>query len=191
MKESRYKIKSELNTTIALITDTHNRKAAVALQSLQRVASDLIAVAGDFVLGHRPQRRGSLLNCSMVEQQKNVLPFLSSCMAIAPTYVSLGNHEAFLREDDLEMIRATGVVLLDNTFVRANWNLLIGGLSAGHVVDYREYRVRYYQENGDVIRYPSRSNKELPKWYDVDDSWLSEFEKQEGYKILLSHHPEY
>lgn len=122
MKESRYKIKSELNTTIALITDTHNRKAEVALQSLQRVAPDLIAVAGDFVLGHRPQLRGSLLNCSMVEHQKNVLPFLSSCVAIAPTYVSLGNHEAFLREDDLEMIRATGVVLLDNTFVRANGN---------------------------------------------------------------------
>ena len=46
--------------------------------------------------------------------QENVIPFLRSCAAIAPTYLSLGNHELHLTEKDLSLIADTGVTVLDN-----------------------------------------------------------------------------
>lgn len=54
---------------------------------------------------------------SPLETQENVLPFLSGCAAIVPTYLSLGNHEWMLDQTDLETIRTTGITVLDNSWI--------------------------------------------------------------------------
>jgi len=69
----------------------------------------LICLAGDFIYGSHP-----VDDRSPLETQENVLPFFRACASLAPTFMSLGNHEQMLDAVDLERIRSTGVVVLDN-----------------------------------------------------------------------------
>ena len=189
MLETVYKLNVGRTLCIALLADIHARDGREFLQVLKRKKPDIIAIPGDFVHGKSPQESGIMTRESLVRFQKNVIPLLEECTRIAPTYASLGNHEAFLDAEDCRLIEDTGVVLLDNAF-RKTENFVIGGLTAGHVINYRQYR-GVYQKHGGTERYPIRAKKEKPKWFDVEDKWLDEFEKQEDLKILLSHHPEY
>lgn len=112
------------------------------------------------------------------------MPFLTACASIAPTYVSLGNHEWMISDEDIEKVQETGVVMLDNSWVEER-GLVIGGLTSAIISNYREFR------QGKKERYPYRSRHSHPAFLMPDASWLTEFEQQEGYKILLCHHPEY
>lgn len=74
-------------------------------------------------------------------------------------FMVLGNHEWYLSEEDREVIRETGVTLLDHEYAAVtigDFPLLIGGLSTR-----------------------------------VQKGWLDEFDRKDGCKILLCHHPEY
>ncbi len=104
------------------------------------------------------------------ENYKNGLTVLKEAATCKPTFVSLGNHERKYKGDLVSMIRETGVTLLDNRAVTFQ-NIHIGGLSSGY--DWREEQANL---------------KETPK---PNLKWLAEFAKLDGYKILLSHHPEY
>lgn len=73
---------------LALLADLHGRNPAPVLQSLRRHPVSLICIVGDILYGSHPEGDRSPL-----ETQSNVLPFLSGCAAIAPTFLSLGNHE--------------------------------------------------------------------------------------------------
>ena len=129
---------------------------------------------------------------SPLETQTNVLPFLEACVSIAPTCLSLGNHEQIVDQADLDLLSSTGVTLLDNRWVEKD-GLIIGGLTSGYVTDYRAFRAA----SGSSARYPRQES--ISGISDVvtafhrkpDLSWLSAFAAQPGYKILLSHHPEY
>lgn len=111
--------------------------------------------------------------------QENVLPFLRACCGIAPTYLSLGNHELYLTEEDLRRIEATGVVVLDNEYVAVHSvGVLIGGLTSGYVMRQRAHLSSH--------RLTDSTERDI-----VFTSWLSDFAAQPGFKILLSHHPEY
>ena len=191
MKERIYSVPAELDLMIAVVTDLHARDGTEVIQSLEKRKPDLITIPGDFVHKKRPQKNGKTLDIPIVAFQNNVMPFLNSCREIAPTFVSLGNHEAVLDEDDLALVKSSGVTILDNTFQRFSPEVVIGGLTAGHVINYREYRASWFRTYGRTERYPSRSAVELPKWFNVEANWLSVFEQQDGYKILLNHHPEY
>ena len=185
MKETVYKIPSSVKRRIALLSDLHNRSFKAVLRSLRRRQPDLIAVTGDLLVGYRPKD-----NQLIVKSQKKVLPFLRACADIAPTYVSLGNHEWVVCEEDLELIRSTGVTLLDNSWVAAD-GIVIGGLTSGFVVDYRKFRECRRRATGQLQRYPKRRRSGRMSELLPDAAWLDEFEQQEGVKILLCHHPEY
>ena len=88
MVETNYIIKSA--PRIALLADFHNGDPQPVIASLKRHESDLdlIAIAGDLIYGAHPEDDKSPL-----DTQENVLKLLSSCTSIAPTYMSLGNHE--------------------------------------------------------------------------------------------------
>ncbi len=86
-----------------------------------------------------------------------------------PTFCSLGNHEFKHGLDVRCEIRASGAILLDNEFGEYG-GILIGGLTSGYEG----------KKQGRVKKTP------LPR-----TDWLDEFCTTEGYKILLSHHPEY
>ena len=119
-----------------------------------------------------------------IHQTKYVLPFLQACADIAPTFMSLGNHEWTLCDEDIAIMEETGVTVLDNSFVQYK-NVVIGGLSSAGVTMYREYR-KVKPE-----RYPHWDYGDRPDISDPDVAWLDNFCDQDGYKILLSHHPEY
>jgi predicted MPP superfamily phosphohydrolase len=41
------------------------------------------------------------------------------------------------------------------------------------------------------VRYPHHKEPKNFRKYPTDSKWLNDFEQADGYKILLSHHPEY
>ena len=94
---------------LALLSDLHNGDPAPVIASLQRHRPGLICITGDVLYGGRPEDDRSPL-----EMQANVLPFLRSCASIAPTFLSLGNHEWMVDQDDLDLLSSTGVTVLDN-----------------------------------------------------------------------------
>jgi predicted MPP superfamily phosphohydrolase len=95
--------------------------------------------------------------------------FLKECALKYFTCCSLGNHEFKYGADFREKIRQTGAVLLDNSYIRKG-SFVIGGLTTGFAE----------ASQGTFKRTP------MPK-----TKWLDGFCKQKGYRILLSHHPEY
>ena len=171
---------------LALLGDFHNGEAGPVLESLRASRPDLICIAGDVVYAKAPETG------LVVEEQRNVLPLLSGCVSIAPTFLSLGNHESILCEEDWERIRETGVVVLDNEWKR-HGELVIGGLTSHYVLDSRAYRLAHPSPDP----YHRRSNlqekiQERREWKPIDApdlSWLTPVPS--GYTILLSHHPEY
>ena len=65
---------------LALLTDLHNADPAPVITSLHSHRPSLICITGDLLYGSHPED-----NRSPLETQKNVLPFLSACAAIACT----------------------------------------------------------------------------------------------------------
>ena len=164
--------------TVALLADLHDRPYFSIIQSLSDHRPAIICIAGDVVFGD-PPKDGSLL----IQTQKYVLPFLRACSALAPTFLSLGNHEKAVCEDDLHRIRDTGCILLDNSWTTYN-GMVLGGLTSHLVLDFRRLREKKHE------RYPDRGSE--PRVIkEPETGWLEEFERQAGYRILLCHHPEY
>lgn len=179
MKETVYSIPVSISRTIALVADFHNTDPDPIIRSLSDYQPDMIAIAGDFLVGYRPQYPGLV-----IEQQTNVLPLFNACVKVAPTYVSLGNHECMVCDEDIELLRSTGAVVLDNSWVEEG-GIAIGGLTSAIVSNFRAFR------EGTGERYPYRERRPHGRNIQPELSWLDEFEAVPGYKILLCHHPEY
>ena len=145
-KETTYNIPGA--PSLALLSDLHNTDPALVVSSLRSHRPNLICITGDVLYGGRPE--GDL---SPLETQTNVLPFLAACTAIAPTFMSLGNHEWMVDQEDLAAIMATGVTLLDNRWIERD-GLVIGGLTSDYVTDYRRFKATQTTE----LRYPRRED---------------------------------
>jgi len=191
---SEYRIKAPVKLRAAVISDFHNSDPDKII-SLLRTGErpDLILIPGDIVLGYFPAK-GSLV----VEDCANILPFLHMCADIAPTYMSVGNHECILEDEDFELIRSTGAAILDNEWAEydaGGKTILIGGLTSALVLSYRKFRKEFNEErlfrNEERLIYPERKRPKGLSKYRTDSDWLDDFEAAEGYKILMCHHPEY
>ncbi len=178
MKTTTYKLNSPKisgKLRIALVSDLHDRCADTVIEALRREKPDIIAVVGDLT---------SRLDCIDGEtpccdnghpiSHSEAFRLLKAAVELAPTYYSLGNHELcghkyklnagrLCREENLDIIKACGVTLLDDRFVKASNGTVIGGLTSGH------------------------TNKDLRP----HTGWLEGFSAAEGFKLLLCHHPEY
>ena len=162
--------------TIALAADLHNADPAPALESLSARRPALICVAGDLIRGSREAE-------PIGRSQPNVLPFLRECAAIAPTFVSLGNHEWLLTAGDIAAMRRTGARVLDNAWAELQIHgqaIAVGGLTSGSVM----YKRRCGAED-------DRREGRRRRRYEPDTAWLAAFERLPGFRVLLSHHPEY
>ena len=185
MVETIYKIAG--SPRLALLADLHGRDPAPVLSSLAAHRPSLICVVGDILYGSHPEG-----DVSPLVSQTNVLPFLRGCAAVAPTFLSLGNHEWMLDEADLERIAVTGVVVLDNCWVERD-GLVIGGLTSGYVTDYRGFRAT--QDRAE--RYPKKENLNgiggavTASQHQPETDWMEGFASAPGFHLLLSHHPEY
>ena len=176
----------------AVLADFHGGDPDMVLDILRKDVPDAILITGDLINGYFPEDDGLI-----VEDRQNLLPFLESCAGIAPSFMSIGNHECLLCEEDLDVIRSAGITVLDNEwtkFTTGSGSVLIGGLTSAYAVSYRKFRDSLndsLEEDMPYERYPFRRRpKDILKRPTIS-GWLDEFEKQEGYKILLSHHPEY
>ncbi len=184
MQERFYSLPGPAPCRIALLADLHNRPCEEALASLRARRPALICVAGDFVHGFIPRGDPAV---AKVEDSAQVLPFLRACAALAPCFVSLGNHEWMLDEGDLALVRETGVTLLDNAWTR-HGAFVIGGLSSGRVKAYREYRAAVPGEARYVHWWPKTREANA---YRPDSEWLRDYAAEPAFKLLLCHHPEY
>ena len=118
------------------------------IASLKRHRPSLICITGDFIYGSNP-----VDDTSPLVSQQNVLPFLTACSSIAPTFVSLGNHERVLDATDLHAIGSTGVTVLDNRYITTTvdgCNLVIGGLTSPYCLEYRKFKEEFYREAVDT-----------------------------------------
>lgn len=188
---------------LALLSDLHGKPYKKIINSVQKYKPSLICIPGDVIYGSQP--KGDM---SPLDTQNNIMSFLKACALIAPTYMSLGNHEWMLDEEDIDKIRSTGVVLLDNEWVRcdrskshgANINqsgLVIGGLTSGYVSHYRRYKNSLDEAERLAYRYPRVPSRDeagglrLRPDLKPDLEWLEDFAAAPGYHILLCHHPTY
>lgn len=179
MKETVYKIPGLKDLTIALIADFHNTDPTAIISSLSTHHPDLICISGDFLVGYRPKDDGLI-----VQSQENVVPFFRACAGLEPTYISLGNHEWMISEEDVNLIQSTGAVVLDNEWCM--WNgIAVGGLTSAIVSDYQKFRLSSEE------RYPYRERRPHTSSLAPELDWIDEFEAAPGYKVLLCHHPEY
>jgi len=165
----------------AFLSDFHNADPLPVLKSLETNAPEVILISGDLIFGDRPDSRE--LN---MDKNKRSLELLRGCSAIAPTFMSLGNHEWMLTARDLELIRSAGTTVLDNQWVRYK-NMLIGGLSSAYYTAYQALRAAHPEKGN----YPAPISALRFKKIQPELNWLADFEKQEGFRILLCHHPEY
>lgn len=203
LTETEYSIPGAF-PALALLSDLHGRDYQPVIASLKKYRPAIICITGDFIYGSNP-----VDDTSPLVSQQNVLPFLTACSSIAPTFVSLGNHERVLDDADLHAIGSTGVTVLDNRYITTTVNgfyLVIGGLTSPYCLEYRKFREEFYREAVDTAShivdttslpsYPKRvvadkDNQHDPKRRPLPDtSWLTEFASTPGYHILLSHHPE-
>ncbi len=198
MTETTYTVSGA--PSIALITDLHGRPWEKILASLHNRMPRLICIAGDILYGSAP-----LDGQSPLKTQENILPFLRACAGTASTFLSLGNHELYLDEEDLRSIHSAGVTVLDNRYTVLDMPsekdgtagetvpVVIGGLTSGYAMDYRRFRASAKSPQ----RYPPRlslsglSGMATASEHRPDISWLSSFAEFPGYHVLLSHHPEY
>lgn len=160
---------------IALVSDLHDRPCRDVVEGLKRQKPDIITVVGDLT-SRIDCREGELPPCNGDKLASHAAAFelLTAAAGMAPTYYSLGNHELcghYYRknygriplDENLEAIKKTGAVLLDDEYIVEKSGMLIGGLTSGHTAV-------------DLI----------PK-----TQWLADFTSKNGFKLLLCHHPEY
>ncbi|MCR4707908.1 MAG: metallophosphoesterase [Clostridiales bacterium] len=161
---------------IAFLSDTHNNKWEPIAKATHSLRPDVICIAGDIFGGNRR---------SSIAEQKNILPLLRACCDMAPVFCSIGNHEWFMTSEDMDVIRGLGVCLLDNSWTAwqgagrgADQGMIIGGFTSELTQSSRICRAR-----GESFHFLDLTEEM--------NGWLDGFEAQEGYKLLLCHHPEY
>ncbi len=177
MQNTRYTLTTDrpgISFKACVVADLHDRPYSRILPTLKKEKPDLILLPGDiteqFSDGTLPPRPG--------------LELLAECAAIAPSFYALGNHEIggchrnireakrmraekkplsfALTPTAKEKIESTGVILLYQSYTV--WKgLVIGGLGSGLL---------------------------NPGWI-PELNWLEDYVKTPGYKLLMSHHPEY
>lgn len=101
------------------------------------------------------------------KKNHNTLNTLRKLVSISPVFYSRGNHEWVFDENDIKAIRSLGVTFLDNEFVHFG-EFVIGGQKSA-----QRCGIHHIKDDKPEIQ------------------WLNDYVNEEGYHILLNHHPEY
>ena len=166
---------------LALVTDLHDRDPRRLLRLLKEEMPDLILVAGDTLERHEEGYQGHTMKeidsyqetsgiwtlfCNCLKGVHRFLKvfgiahnekithgrtFLKEASKIAPTYMSLGNHEWYLLPKDRRLIKKCGIRVLDNEDCQVMVKgipLRIGGLSTRHDMEWLE---NYAKKDGTKI----------------------------------------
>ncbi len=166
MQVSRYSIEGTgVHLRIAHVSDIHNQPYDKVMEILTAESPDVVAITGDLM-----SRLGVIDDNDMPsEKERNNevgFSFIRKAAVFSKVIYSLGNHERGATEENKKKVADCGGVLLDNSFCEYR-GVVFGGLTPEPVT-------RYFGKT--------------PK---PELEWLGGFESRHGYKILLSHHPEY
>ena len=174
MKTTRYYIDTgrfPRELTLAIVADLHGDKPWEVIEILKKERPDYILMPGDIFED---------LDGSCDEKNNIAFDVLRESARIAPTFYSCGNHEdgecgawwklwrrhegreRCFSPENTERIQSSGAVYLEDSYT-VDGGIAFGGLASGLL--YRDKK---------------------PKL-----SWLEEFCRFEGPKVLLCHHPEY
>ena len=163
---TEYEVKSnkiKQHVKIGLISDLHERRSDDIFELLKSASPDMIAIAGDTLerFGDEHYKRIKELNpfksvvfiiatyidhvVRVISRNKNIpdtanaYRFLEASGKLAPSFMSIGNHEEELTETDYSVLSKNNITLLDNNSVNATINgqdMLIGGLSSFYDEDW-------------------------------------------------------
>ncbi len=160
MKITTYEVKAPVSRafTAALVADMHDKPHEAVLAAVADRKADVIFNTGDIIDGHG----------SRAERADR---FLADCAAVAPTFMSWGNHEAGAIDFVREAAANAGVVILENSYTQI-YGIKVGGLISGFIEQNKKQGL----------------DKRTPP---PNTGWLAEFASLDGYKVLLNHHPEY
>lgn len=145
MRVTEYTVPADNDRTIAVVSDLHEREPSEILKLLQDMKPDCICIPGDTLERNTgaDKRDGFwmrslhdvlifadslLFGGKTPHKNEYAMRFLQEAARIAPTFLSLGNHERGLTQDDREQLRASHITLLDNTDCCFD-EMHIGGLS--------------------------------------------------------------
>ncbi|MBO6046650.1 MAG: metallophosphoesterase [Erysipelotrichaceae bacterium] len=142
-----YELPFDRDMRIVLLSDLHQRDPEPAIMLTKELRPDIICVAGDTFERYdrhlHPLYKTPAAIILMVLSKtldyltnyprehppvNNAYALLEGLSTIAPVFLSLGNHESYLKEEDLDIINKYHITLLDNTYVRYD-DIVIGGLS--------------------------------------------------------------
>ncbi len=173
LKVSKYTVESDnlpksfVGFKIAHVSDFHDAEIGKnnkkIISALKKASPDIIAITGDLVDCNRPDVELSL-------------EFVKEAVKIAPCYYVTGNHEAWLTDENFSK--------LENGLLEYGVNVL-RGKSAFFEKDGEKILISGIEDSDFALK-----NHEAPSSHmSVENiKALSDFE---GYKILLSHKPEY
>ena len=162
MRLTNYTVKTpkEVRLEIVLLADIHG-----------------MALGEDFYSLLREQKPSVVLIAGdLVDEERpfseHTVRLLKTCVGLAPTYFSFGNNDEVLTEKELNRMRDLGVRVLDNEWVSLKDGVFLGGLTSAMVLRCRRYGLHAKEK------------------VETETDWLKDFERLNGYKILLDHHPE-
>ncbi len=163
----KYKV-SEKGLRLLLLTDLHNVRYDEIIRQSAELYPDIIAVVGDVTRG--------------LKKYDRVEGFLAACAGIAPTFLSVGNHD---RVGVLRKLNNGSAVLLNDEYIDTvikGVNLRIGGLTAP---------VFCYSGKKEIMQLECGCGEKISDRRKPNTAWLNDFCNISSYKILLCHRPEY
>ena len=159
---TEYAIGNRFGIRLAVVADLHGEPFDEIAEAFSSCPPDIICIPGDLCPFITAEH-----NESRFPRRNNyALDFLKYAVSVCPVYYSRGNNETAWHITVFSELIRLGVHVLENTWEEISPGLAIGGLaSAGK---------------------PRQLFSPPP-----GTEWLSDFEHYDGYRILLSHHPEY
>lgn len=182
---SEYAIKSDRvksNIKIAVISDLHNMSFGndnkLIVSKIKKEKPDLIAVVGDMIDEY-------------TESDELVLNTLTPLPDIAPTYYSIGNHDALYSDYDnyLKELKNSGIVILDDSIdkiaVNENEITLLGlsGYSFGEVENPKYTALMKDLCENDDLRIMLCHYPEFTPWFFGQDLYY-----ESDFELMLSGH---
>lgn len=174
MRNTRYRLTSPHSVSFkaCVVADLHDRPYGKILPILKAERPDLILIPGDLT---EALRKGEETT------EREGLRLLCECAAIAPTFYTLGNHEIGGCHGNIRRAKRAARPL--SFTLTPAWRKIIDSTGAAFL------HQEHILWNGIVIG-ALGSGLLNPGWI-PDLTMLEAFTAQEGYKLLMCHHPEY
>ncbi len=157
-------VQAPVNLRLVAAGDFHGAPVEPVMQQIRLQHPQGILLTGDILEGPCAKRNRLWKGESWESKKQKGMQCMNACAALAPTFYAPGNHEQTLTQKDVREIEQLGVRVLCERFVSFE-GTCIGGLSSVHAFGRKENQ--------------------------PDVAFLQEFAHQDGYKVLICHHPEY